>query len=85
MQKFARDQMRSFAKGNPLQAEEQALCEELAGLMGKDMEASGANKMEAWDNQWEKVYELCPRDHEAYCRRPHMSVAVCVLMVFRVG
>jgi alkylation response protein AidB-like acyl-CoA dehydrogenase len=58
MQKFARDQMRSFAKGNPLQAEEQALCEELAGLMGKDMEASGANKMEAWDNQWEKVYEL---------------------------
>ena len=41
-----------------LQAEEQALCEELAGLMGKDMEASGANKMEAWDNQWEKVYEL---------------------------
>lgn len=54
MLKMSRDLVRSFSKGNQLREEEHALCTELTAAMAEHK----GSPHEAWDANWEKVYEL---------------------------
>jgi len=61
MQKLARDRLKQFAlsggKGSNFSDEETRLCAQLGGKMAAATKA-GVEKQQAWDNEWQTVYEL---------------------------
>ena len=56
--KLARDCLKAFTKGEKTGEEERALCGEIAFAMADDMKTNGADKIEAFNNEWVRVYQL---------------------------